>query len=50
MNAATENTSATSARAAPNSSWNAVKKAPNEYATANPTNMRVKAAPTTTQP
>ena len=49
-NAPTENTSATSARAAPNSDWKAAKNAAKEYAAAKPTNIRVKAAATTTQP
>src|ERR1700687_2532504 len=48
--AATENTSATCAREAPNSDCKAVKKAAKEYAAPKPTNIRVKAAATTTQP
>src|SRR5437762_6351878 len=47
---ATENTSAISPREAPNSASKAVKKAANEYAAAKPTNIRVKAEATTTQP
>jgi hypothetical protein len=48
--AATENTSATCPREAPNSDWKALKKAANEYAAAKPTAMSVNAAATTTQP
>src|SRR5687767_2946387 len=48
--AAAENTSATSAREAPNSAWKAVKNAAKEYAAPKPTNIRVKAAATTIQP
>jgi hypothetical protein len=50
MNAATENTSAICPREAPNCASKAVKKAANEYAAPKPTDMRVKAAATTTQP
>ena len=39
-----------SPREAPNSASNAEKKAAKEYAAPNPTNIRVKAAATTTQP
>src|SRR5436305_11010207 len=49
-NAATEKTSAIWPREAPNSPSKALKKAANEYAAVKPTNIRVKAAPTTTQP
>ncbi len=49
-NAAIENTSAMSPREAPNSVSNAVKNAANEYAAPKPTNIRVKAAATTTHP
>src|SRR4051812_33350612 len=50
MKPATENTSATCAREAPNSAWKALKKAPKEYAAPKPTNMKVKAAATTSHP
>src|SRR5258708_12061375 len=49
-NAATENTSAMWPREAPNSASKALKNAAKEYAAEKPTNIRVKAAATTTQP
>ena len=47
--ALSEKTSETCAREAPNSAWNAVKNAANEYAAPKPMNMSVKAAITTPQ-
>jgi hypothetical protein len=44
-----ENTSETCAREAPNSAWNAMKNAANEYTAPNPMNMSVNAASTTPQ-